>query len=338
MSALKKNKHAMNEVLLALRAGKSFLVTSHINPDGDAIGSMLCMGHFLRAIGKSDVVCVSEDPVPRNYQWLPGASDILIDAAANIVADVAVIVDLSRPDRLGTVREAVAKAGKVVVIDHHLEDDPAGDVNFIDPAYSAVGEMLVELFGSAGVPMSREAAECAYVSIITDTGGFRFANTTARTHRIAAALVEAGVDVPEISSRVFDELSMPKFHLLTLVLQRMKRDAGGRVAYSMLTAADIEAVSAELEDFSGLVDFARNIRGVDVGILFREVDERSTKLSVRSHSTFNSAEFLQKFGGGGHSGAAGATIDLPLKDAVALVLGEIQQELSKPGQKKTEAR
>lgn len=333
MSALKKNKHALNEVLLALRAGESFLVTSHTNPDGDAIGSMLCLGHFLRALGKEEVVCASEDPVPRKYQWLPGAGDILIDAAADVVVDVAILLDIARPDRLGTVRDAVGKAGKVVVIDHHLEDDPAGEINFIDPTYSAVGEILVELYRSAGVPMSREAAECAYVSIVTDTGGFRFANTTARTHRIAAALVEAGIDVPEISSRVFDELSMPKFHLLTLVLQRMKRDADGRVAYSTLTAADIEAASAELEDFSGLVDFARNIRGVDVGILFREVGARSTKISVRSHSTFNSAEFLQKFGGGGHSGAAGATIELPLKEACALVLGEVRRELSAPEQK-----
>lgn len=328
MAALKKNEQALSEVLEAVSAGRSFLVTSHTNPDGDAIGSMLCVYHLLRALGKRDVLCVNEDPVPRNYQWLPGAPDIVTDCATHKAVDVAIIVDVARTDRLGRVREWVANAGKVIVIDHHLEDRPDGDIRFLDAAYGAVGEMVVELFMAAGAPISREAAECAYVSIVTDTGGFRFANTTARSHRIAAALLEAGINVPEISCRVFDELSMPKFRLLTLVLERMRCDAGGRVAYSMLTAADIEKSSAELEDFSGLVDFARNIRGVDVGILFREVNEKSTKVSVRSDSTFNSANFLRKFGGGGHAGAAGATIDLPLEEACAAVLKEIRQELN----------
>ena len=335
MAARKKNKQALNEVLEAVSAGDSFLVTSHTSPDGDSIGSMLCVYHLLRALGKRDVLCVNEDPVPRNYQWLSGASDIVTDSGCCKAVDVAIVVDVARMDRLGRVRESVAKAKKVIVIDHHLEDRPDGDIRFVDATYGAVGEMVVELFLAAGAPISREAAECAYVSIITDTGGFRFANTTARSHRIAAALLEAGINVPEISSRVFDELSMPKFKLLTRVLERMRCDAGGRVAYSTLTAADIEGASAELEDFSGLVDFARNIRGVDVGILFREVNEHSTKVSVRSHSTFNSAKFLRKFGGGGHSGAAGATLELPLEEACAAVLKEIRQELNGDGQART---
>jgi phosphoesterase RecJ-like protein len=328
MAALKKNEQALSNVLEAVLGGNSFLVTSHANPDGDAVGSMLCVYHLLRALGKRDVLCVNEDPVPRNYQWLPGAADIVTDCAAWKAVDVAIVVDVARADRLGRVKEAVAKAGKTVVIDHHLEDRPDGDVRFVDATYAAVGEMVVELFMAAGAPISREAAECAYVSIVTDTGGFRFANTTARSHRIAAALLETGIDVPEISCRVFDELSMPKFKLLTLVLERMRCDAGGRVAYSTLTAADIEGAAAEQEDFSGLVDFARNIRGVDVGILFREVNEKSTKVSVRSHSAFNSADFLRKFGGGGHLGAAGATIELPIEEARAAVLTEIRRELN----------
>jgi len=322
-------------VLAAVSAGKSFLVTSHTSPDGDSIGSMLCVYHLLRALGKRDVLCVNEDPVPRNYQWLSGASDIVTDSAPYKAVDVAIVVDVARMDRLGRVRESVAKAKKVIVIDHHLEDRPDGDIRFVDATYGAVGEIVVELFMAAGLPISRDVAECAYVSIITDTGGFRFANTTARSHRIAAALLETGINVPEISSRVFDELSKPKFKLLTLVLERMRCDAGGRVAYSTLTAADIERTSAELEDFSGLVDFARNIRGVDVGILFREVNESSTKVSVRSHSTFNSATFLRKFGGGGHSGAAGATLELPIEEACEVVLKQIRQEFNGDGQAPT---
>lgn len=314
-------------ILAELRAADSFVVSSHPNPDGDAVGSMLALYHLLRALGKQNITCVNDDPVPRVYEWLPGAEQIALSAAPAAPSEVAVILDVASKERLGEAAQWIAPEAKLIVIDHHIEDDPCGDFVFIDAGRSAVGEIILDLFLEAGVPISREAAECLYVSIATDTGGFRYANTTARTHRAAALLLEAGVDAAGISSRVFDTMSMPKFELLGRVVERMQRDVGGRLAYASLTLRDMDEAGATHEDLDGLVNFARNIEGVSVGILFREIDAQTTKVSVRSQCQgegFNCATFLQQFGGGGHAGAAGATLDMPLDAARSRVLERIR--------------
>ncbi len=303
-----------------LRAAESFLVTSHSNPDGDAIGSILATYHFLRALGKTAITCVSSDPVPRVYQWLPGASNIVGPGVELPPFEVAVVVDVARRDRFDDVAKRIGPEVKVIVIDHHIEERPCGHVNFVDPSYAAVGEILVELFAEAGVPIPREAAVCAYVAQVTDTGGYRFSNTNARSHRIAAMLVEAGVDVSGISHRVFDVISVPKVKLLERVLAHRGFSAGGRVAWSELTVKDMTNVGATGEDLDGLANYLRNIEGVEVGILFQEIDAQSTKVSLRSQAGFNCADFLQQFGGGGHPAAAGGTLDMPLCQTRALVL------------------
>jgi len=298
-----------------------------VSPDGDAIGSMLGIYHLLRALGKESVICVSEDPVPRMYQWLAGADRVEVADGSPRAVDVAILVDAARTDRLGKAAAAIPAGAKMVVLDHHLEEEPEGDVWVIDPAYAAVGEIVVELFGVAGVPVSREAAECVYVSLITDTGGFRFANTTPRSHRIAAQLLETGIDVAEISSRVFEVMAAAKFELLRRSLRRMKRCLDGRVAYTTITLKDMKEACACGEDLDGLVNYARNIEGVDIGILLREVDAETTKVSFRSRNSFNCARFLGQFGGGGHAAAAGATLHMPLKAAQRLILARVRQSV-----------
>jgi phosphoesterase RecJ-like protein len=322
-------KASLAEILSALRGGESFLVTSHPNPDGDAVGSTLCMCHLLRALGKQEIVCVNDDPVPRIYSWLPGGDQIVQTSAlsSRVRASIVIVVDAASKIRAGRVGELVEPTAQWVMIDHHLDERPTGDLVFVDPTYSAVGEILIELFDEAGVALSREAATCAYVSIVTDTGGFRYANTTPRSHRIAARLLETGIDAAEISSRVFDLMSAPKFEMLRRVLDRTQRIAEGRVAYSMLTARDAQETSARGEDTDGLINFPRNIEGVEVGILFREVGPRTTKVSMRSRNTFNCAAFLEQLGGGGHAGAAGATLEMPLAEARRMVLERIRAAL-----------
>ncbi len=314
-------------VVRELRAADSFLLGTHVSPDGDAIGSMLALRHLLTALGKERVVCACADPVPRTYRWLPGADDIVDGRDVRGDFDLAVIVDVSRTSRIGTVADAIRPPTRTLVIDHHLDDCPCGDLNFIDPSYAAVGEVVTELFSTAGVALSREAAMCAYVALATDTGSFRFSSTTARSHRMAARLVETGIDVAEISARVFDAMSQTKFRLLVRVLGRVQFTHGGRVAYSEVTASELEELSVTGEDLDGIINSARNIDGVEVAMLFKEVGPGTTKVSLRSRSAFNSARFLQRFGGGGHAGAAGATLSLPLREARAVVLEEAAQSL-----------
>ena len=311
-------------VVDALRAGSSFLVTAHANPDGDAIGSTLAMGAFLRALGKDAVHCISPDPVPHVYQWLPGAASMLDATHAPPAFDTLVIVDVAQRARLGKVGDMILPHVTAIVVDHHLEASPFGDMGFIDPTYAACGEIIVELFETARLPLSREAAECAYVAQTTDTGGFRYANTNARSHRIAARLLEYGIDVMDISSRVFDTMRAAKFHLLRRVLDRMHFDAGGLIAHSYVTTRDLTELNAKTQDIDGLINFIRNIEGVIVGTLFYEVDATTSKVSLRSRQGFNSALALQTFGGGGHQGAAGALIHLPLDEAKSAVLAHVR--------------
>jgi len=321
-------KTDLDGVAAALRSGESFLISSHISPDGDAIGSMLALKELLRAMGKSPLTCAIDGPVPQAYRWLPGASDI-VETPGRVSSshDTAVIVDVGRRDRLGAAADLIGPSSQVIVLDHHLEDAAEGDVVFVDPSYASVGEIITELFDVVGVAMPREAAECAYVAVATDTGGFRFSNTSPRTHRIAARLIAAGLDVAELSARMFERMSAPKFRLLRRVLDRLEILEDGRLAFSYLTLSDMRECGAAGEDVEGLVNFPRNIEGVEVGMLFREVGEATVKVSMRSQRGFNCAELLRGFGGGGHAPAAGATLARPLREAMTQVTSRVRAAL-----------
>lgn len=315
----------IQQIIRVLRAGKSFLVVSHPNPDGDAIGSMLGVYHLLRGLGKDSIVCMNDDPVPRVYSWLNGADVFVRPCDLGRSFDTVIMVDIARKSRLGKTATMLPSSAKMIVVDHHPEDAPDGDFVYVDTASSAVGEILFEFFENAGIPLTREAAECLYVSIATDTGGFRYANTTAAAHRIAAALIGAGVDVAAVSARIFETMSMPKMALLRRVLDRMQHDPKKHIAYTIVYAKDAQAAHAENEDFDGLVNYARNLDGIEVGILFREMGPMKTKVSLRSRGAFDCSRFLRAFGGGGHVGASGATLDMSLNDARKLILEQIKE-------------
>lgn len=301
-------------LLEELKTANTFMVTSHVSPDGDAVGSVLALKFLLEALGK-EVLCVLADPVPAIYTNLPGAASILSPDAEIPDFDVAIIVDVARLNRIGDVADLITEDEKVVVIDHHLEEHPEGDFGFIDASYAATGEIMVDLFTAAGVPISPEAAHCAYVAQITDTGGYRYSNTSARSHRIAALLHEVAIDHAEICSDVFDMFSRPKILLMKTVLDRMELSCEGRVATSYVTQEDIDEVGGKKEDLNGLVNYLRNIDGVVVGILFTGVDAETTKASLRSSHAFNAATFLKEYGGGGHAAAAGVTLNEALPEA-----------------------
>ena len=230
-------------------------------------------------------------------------------------------------NRIGVVADRIPESAKVIVLDHHLEPAPYGDSFFVDSSYAAAGEIVVECFATAGISMSLDAAVCAYVAIITDTGGFRFSNTNVRTHQIAARLLEIGIDVATISSRCFDVMSEAKFRLLRYVLDAVQFANDGKLAYAEVTAKAMEEAGALGEDFDGIINFIRNIEGVEVAALFREVNCTTTKVSLRSRPGFNSAHALHALGGGGHAAAAGATLSIPLGSARERVLESIFAEL-----------
>lgn len=313
--------------LAALRAADSFLLTTHTGPDGDAVGSVLGLYHFLRSLGKDNITCACQDPVPRVYRWMPGADEIRSGKDIKGPYDLVVIIDVAQFARIGDIAEAIAPGQEVLILDHHREEEPDGTAHFIDYTYSSASEIVLELFDQADIPMTRSAAECIYVGLTTDTGGFRYGNTNARSHTFAARLIEAGVDVSDISARVFDTLSVPKLELLKRVLGRITVSESGLYAYAHLNDEDMSAASASPEDADGLINYIRNIEGVRVGMFFRELEPNLVKVSLRSRGEFNSAETLKSFGGGGHAGAAGATLDMSFPEARDAIVDAVRSGL-----------
>jgi phosphoesterase RecJ-like protein len=314
-------------VLEELRQAESILITAHTNPDGDAVGSMLGLYHLLNSMGKMQVACAMADAVPEVYRFLSGSERILGLQDAIPAAATVVLVDCSTLERIGDMADQLPEEARLLVIDHHAEEEPEGDAGFLDPTYAATGEIIAEMFQAAELPLTKEAAECLYAAQATDTGGYRFSNTTARSHRIAATLLDAGIDAAGIIHRVYEVMSRPKFELLRKVLDRMELSAGGRLAASYVTDDDLVACGGKKEDLDGLVNYARNIEGVQVGALFNAVSPTKTKVSFRSYPAFNSAKFLSQFGGGGHAAAAGATIDKPRKEVQSMVIEAAEKVL-----------
>ncbi len=310
----------LSRALDALRGARRVVLTTHIAPDGDAVGSLLGLRALALALGAEQVDAILPDPAPRLYDWLPGVELLGAPESAHDAYDLAVLVDASHRDRAGRVGELLARAPKFLVIDHHADPHPEGDITCVDSSYAAAGELVAELFDLAQIPMDSSAAQALYVAIATDTGGFRFSNTNARTHRIAARLLESEFDVAAISQRLFDQISWAKLELTRRMLDRMDRRAQGRLIFSEITAADVEESCATDDDFEGLVNILRNVTGVELAILFRELAPERVKLNLRSRNGINCAVLARQFGGGGHAPAAGATIECPLENARAAVL------------------
>ncbi len=319
---------SLEGLLEELHSHNSFLLTSHVHPDGDAVGSLLGVAHFLHALGKSVAAVVLHDPIPEAYTNLPGAKQVKIHPEQCPEFDAAVVIDVAQRERIGDIADFIGPEKRLIVIDHHLSEGPANAVGFIDPTYAASGEIVADLYEAAGLEISVPAAHCIYVAQSTDTGGYRFSNTNARSHRIAARLLDTGLDVGPISRRVFDVTPKPKFELMRRMADRLEMSMEGRFAHSYLTRQDIDETGARREHIDSLINIARNIEGVEVAALFFGSEPDTTKVSLRSEPTFNSAAFLEGYGGGGHAAAAGATVGRPLSELREEVVAHIEAELA----------
>ena len=325
---MKNNDGELKSIIEALRVSKSVLITSHVSPDGDAIGSMLALYFFALSLGVPTIKCVNSDPIPEKYAWLPGASEVVMPSEVTERYETVVVLDVSELERTGDVEDLIDPDSKIIIIDHHISATPKGHLIFHDPTFGATGEIVAEIFRVSGIDMNYEASVCAYVAQITDTGGFRFSNTNPRSHMIASRLLESDLDIADISERMFDLMPCRKFSLLNIFTSRVEFLLDGRISHAYLTQEDLETSGALYEDIDGLINFARNVEGVEVAILFKATGDTTTRISFRSAKTFNSAGFLEEFGGGGHSAAAGATIELPLEEARRVILEKVTATLT----------
>lgn len=313
-----------------IRRGRRFLLTSHVNPDGDALGSMLGLGLSLESIGK-EVLFYNADGVPPHLDFLPHGGRVsasLEDMEGTF--DASLILDCTDVGRVGEAfqRElGSGRFGKTVIIDHHHTKRRSADLHVLFPKAGATGEIIYSLLKHLGVNPSPDAATCLYTAILSDTGSFHYSNTSSRVMRAAADLVDLGAVPWKVSEAIYESEPLRKLRLLALALPTLEVSDGGRVASVVVDDAMLRKACCGKADTEGFVNFPRSIKGVYVAVLFRQEEDSKWKISLRSKGGVNVAEIAEGFGGGGHERAAGCSIDGSLAKVKEAVLSSISEAL-----------
>jgi bifunctional oligoribonuclease and PAP phosphatase NrnA len=303
---------------------ESILFFLHVSPDGDSIGSTLGMIRALRTAGKQ-CIAVGVDPVPRIYQFLAGWDSLFVPW--NEVEgewDLACFLDCGDLERVGAAMPVVKKAKRTLNVDHHTTNTGYGEYNYMDFSAAAVGELAYRLLKEMDLPIDQETAMCLYTSIVADTGSFKYDSTGPGTHRIAAELLELGAKPYEVASAIFENESMSRLQLLAHALATLQVDPDGKIAWMQVTRAMLEQTGARDEDVEGLVNYARSVSGVEVGLLFREVPDGRTRVGLRSRRHVDVGAVAKQFGGGGHARAAGCGLDCTLEEARCKLVGALK--------------
>ena len=322
---------SLSEVAAELRARERFLLTAHEGPDGDALGSLLGMHHLLTQLGKDSVMFMAakEFPLPVEYRFLP-LEEVFHEAPADMADRTVIFLDCGNVDRM-PVDFLTAGGNFTINIDHHHDNTLFGDVNLLDTGASSTAEIVYGLAGALGVAITPEMASALYVGMVTDTGKFMYENTDARTHRIAAELIDAGVVVDDTYRRLYEHVPIEKLRLLSRALDGIARYCDDQLVVTYITAADYEATGAGEEMTEGIIDHLRSVEGAKVAALIRDQDDRgraARKASLRSSGgEVDVSAMARKHGGGGHMRAAGFSTDLELDELVAFLCDEVNAQL-----------
>lgn len=301
---------APEPLVAKIRKGNRFLLTSHVNPDGDAIGSELALGRVLRKLGKGATVW-NRDPSPKVYLALPGAERIHHgeEPPAGFPELFSGIIVLECPALARTGLEEAFGELPLYNIDHHLGNEQYGSINWVDPTAPAVGEMVYRLARTLKVEIDNDLANALYLTLVTDTGGFRFSNTTPETFEAAAALLRDGASPETVAGWLFDSQPEPAIRLLGAMLGTLEMHGDGKVATVWLTREMFAQAQAEDGDSEGLIDHPRSIAGVEAVALFRQLQDGGHKVSLRSRGRVDVEAIARGNGGGGHHNAAGFRSD-----------------------------
>ncbi|HKT44865.1 MAG TPA: bifunctional oligoribonuclease/PAP phosphatase NrnA [Gaiellaceae bacterium] len=314
----------MQAVVDALRANDRFLVTSHENPDGDSLGSLLATTLALRQLGKDVVMYLSGDtPLPREYAFMP-FDELTRQVPGDIADRVLVAVDCAKADRIGPDPGLLMDAKLKLDIDHHHDNSRFGDVNLIAPDASSTGEVLRDVFRGLGISITPEIAEPLYIALVTDTGRFQYTNTTPKALRLAAELVDAGADVHAVFQQVYESVEFAKLKLLARALERAQILEGGRIVVSVLLRNDFTDVGAPEAYSEGIIDYLRAVEGNELAVLIREPPRQDRpvdrRVSLRSSvDELDVSAIARRFGGGGHRQAAGFSSDLSVEEITEIV-------------------
>jgi phosphoesterase RecJ-like protein len=324
---------AIERVATEIRRRDRFLLTAHEGPDGDALGSLLGMHHLLTQLGKDSVMFLAakEFPLPIEYRFLP-LEEVFHEPPADLRDRTVVFLDCGNIDRMPVDFLADGENFRIN-IDHHHDNTMFGDVNLVEVDASCTAEIVYELAILLGAELTPEMASALYVGMVTDTGQFMYENSNARTHRIAAELIEAGVEVDETYRRLYEHVPIEKLRLLSRALDAIQRHCDGALVLAYITAADYAASGAGEEMTEGIIDHLRSVEGCLVAALIRDLGDRgraARKVSLRSSGgEIDVSAIARKHGGGGHKRAAGFSTDLELDELVSILCGEVTDQLAR---------
>jgi bifunctional oligoribonuclease and PAP phosphatase NrnA len=318
-----KRKQILKRIAETIRRERRFLIASHENPEGDAIGSILALGLALKEMGKN-VTIFNQDPIPEILLFLPGAEEIAHQVPENERFDVALALDCGDKKRLGKEFNKVDQIGILINVDHHVSNTQFGDLNHVDPQASSAAEMVYDLLREIPVKMDPAIAENLYTGILTDTGSFHYSNATAKTFSVARACILAGVEPWKVAEKIYETQPLARLRLLPLVLETLEFEEDGRVSSVVVTQemlAKTGATPALTEDF---INYPRSVKGSEVALLFREVNQEKYRVSFRSRGKIDVSRISQVFQGGGHPNAAGCTVEGTLREVKAKVLAQVR--------------
>lgn len=307
---------------------KKFLISTHQNLEGDAIGSMLAMAELLKEAGKK-VILLPPENMPDAYRFLPGSVKIkLMSHTKDIDYDVACLLDCTGIERTGSVKGSICLTKPILNIDHHISNTYFGSINWVEPDMSCSGEQVYHLFRKMGIPINKRVALYIYIAILTDTGSFRYSNTTADTHRIVAELMRHGIDAIDIYRKVYEGASRSSLALLASVLSTFDTTKNGEIAWLYVSKAMLKNHRASIEETQDFINFPRSIKGVKIALAFREVRKGLVKVSFRSNEGVDVNRLAKEFNGGGHSSASGCVLKGTISEARKIVVSKAKRLLS----------
>ncbi len=314
----------LKKIADVINKSNKIAILPHISADGDAIGSSLALAIELSARGK-EVSVVLEENIPQVFEFLPGIQLIFVYPEVQKDIDLVIALDCGDMDRLGSRREVFESGPVTVNIDHHPTNQGFADYDYVDSSSSATGEIIYRLLEAIEVTPTRDTATCLYTAMTTDTGSFKYSNTGPMTHAICANLLKKGIDIADISKRVFDTTSYEKVRLTGEAIDSLELFIQGRVAVMTLTQEAIIRSGASQEDSDGIINVARNIRGVEVAVMLRQIHNGSIKVNLRSNYDVDVSLLAGKYAGGGHKRAAGFTVNKgELQEVIDMLLEDLK--------------
>jgi len=312
----------------ALKQSDHFLLSCHVSPEGDAIGSILAMESLLKRLGKKTTV-VCEDAFPERLSCLSDKSwhEVRQIKKPASYFKALVVTDCPTLERIGTVKRLLTPETKIFNIDHHISNELFGHYNYLRPEAAACGEVVVDIFKYFRIPLTKEDAKNLYVALSTDTGSFKYSNTTVHCHKIAAELIATGIDIEKINDELYATYSLNKINLYSRLLGRVRTFSKSRVAWVGMKREDLVHSGATYEDTEGFIDFLKYLKEVKVAFFMSEMREpNQVRVSFRSKGDYDVNKIATFFSGGGHKKASGCVIHGTLQEAERMILTRLRKE------------